>query len=71
MSKINVNTIANASGTSAATIDSNGDLSITGKMTQPANPAFIAIAPGSGWTSITTGADYGIPFNETQVNGAN
>ena len=71
MSQINVNTIANASGTNAATIDSNGDLSITGKMTQPANPAFIALATGSGWTSITTGADYSIPFNETRLNRGN
>ena len=71
MSKINVNTIANASDTSELTIDSNGDLSITGKMTQPINPIFIAIATGSGWTSITTGADYSIPFNETRVNRGN
>ena len=71
MSQINVNTIANASGTSAATIDGSGNLSITGKMTQPANPAFIAIATGSGWTSITTGAEYSIPFNETRVNRGN
>ena len=71
MSQINVNTIANASGTSAATIDGSGNLSITGKMTQPANPAFIGIATGSGWTSITTSSEYSIPFNEETLDRGN
>ena len=65
MSQINVNTIANVSGTSAATIDSGG------RMTQPANPAFIGIATGSGWTSITSSTDYSIPFNEEKLDRGN
>ena len=65
MSQINVNTIANLSGTSAASIDSNG------LMTQPANPAFIAIATGSGWTNLTSAVEYTIPFNTERLDRGN
>ena len=60
-----INTIKYDANTTAATIDSSG------RMTQPANPAFIAIATGSGWTSITQASDYEIPFNNTRLNRGN
>tara|TARA_B100002019_G_C21235559_1_gene582531 strand:+ start:515 stop:1090 length:576 start_codon:yes stop_codon:yes gene_type:complete len=66
ITNVNTGTIKDSTGnTTAMTIDGGG------RMTQPANPAFIAIATGSGWTSITTGADYAFPYNETRVNRGN
>ena len=65
MSQVNVNTIANVSGTSAATIDSNGDLSITGKMTQPAKPAFRVFKRAS---SGVGGASGDVTFNNVSFN---
>ena len=67
MSQINVNTIANVSGTSAMSIDSSGH------MTQPANPVFIVTATASSaqWVTITSGANYDVTFNTERVDRGN
>jgi len=63
MSTLKVGTIQDPTNSNTAiSIDSGG------RMTQPTNPAFIAIATGSGWTNISSGADYAFPYNETRVN---
>jgi hypothetical protein len=62
---LKVNEIQHTGGTSAASIDSSG------RMTQPANPAFIAIATGSGWTNFTSGVEYTIPFNTERLDRGN
>ena len=48
MSQINVNTIANVSGTTAITVDSSG------RVTTPARPAFRVTGVLNGWTSFSS-----------------
>lgn len=68
MSKLNVNTIANLSGTTAATIDS------AGRILQPARPAFhvrLSTGAGVGLTGILTfnEEDFDIGNNYDTSNG--
>ena len=61
MSKLNVNTIANLSGTTAATIDS------AGRILQPANPKFsVQLAVNSSQADYTSNSD--VPFDTIDFN---
>ena len=64
---LKVNEIQHTGGTSALTVDSSG------RMTQPANPAFIvtATAASAQWVTITTGQDYDVTFNTERVDRGN
>ena len=65
MSQINVNTIANASGTSALTIDSSG------RMTQSARPVWRVFNVGPQSTTNWTAADYyPIIYSHTSIDTA-
>ena len=66
-STLKVNEIQHTGGTAAMTIDSSG------RMTQPANPAFIVLATASSanWLTITTGQNYDVTFNTERVDRGN
>ena len=60
---INVDKVrATGSTTDGLVVDS------AGRVTQPANPVFIVYATGSGWTSITSGTEYSVPWNSERVD---
>ena len=65
---LKVNNIQNSGGTAAMAIDGSG------RITQPANPAFIVMANDTGggqWVTITTGQNYDVTFNTERVDRGN
>ena len=66
-SVLKVNELQHTGGTSAMSIDS------TGRVLQPANPAFIVTATASTaqWLTITASANYDVTFNTERVDRGN
>ncbi len=52
-------------GTTGLTIDSSGHV------IKPANPTFIVYATGSGWTNLTAGTEYTVPWNVERLDTGN
>lgn len=71
MSQINVNTIANASGTSAATVDSGGNVTFAKNNIKLTTPPFFVCdisANQTGYNSSTTDGSVYIQWNREDTN---